>query len=455
MRSIYFIGIGGIGMSALARYFNEQGVTVSGYDKTKTQLTKTLESEGMIIHYEEDLALIPKNPELVVYTPAIPEDHLELQFYKKNEVPLKKRAEVLGMISREKSCIAIAGTHGKTSTSAMLAHILKFGKLNMAAFVGGIMKNYDSNYLGGFADWIVLEADEFDRSFLQLSPKMSIILSMDPDHLDIYGTDDSIKETYRSFCRRTMNGGVLVYHHEVKDQLGEALLAELKYRNIRCVSFGKHKDAEWRMKGLKVEDGKWLFKAKIDKKKFRINWSMSGAHNAENATAAIGIASILINEEKEIEEALAGFKGIQRRFDIIYQDDQWVYIDDYAHHPTELKAAYNAARKMCPNKRLTAIFQPHLYSRTKDFYKGFAEALDQWDEIILLDIYPARESPMPGVSSQLIMDAMENPSRCIVADELLLHELKRKINEKEVIMTLGAGDIDLFVPQIKELLTNG
>lgn len=455
MESIYFIGIGGIGMSALARYYNGQGVRISGYDKTETTLTKKLVSEGMEIHYHEDIDIIPKSPDMVIITPAIPANHKELEFYRNHGTRILKRAEVLGMISREKRCIAIAGTHGKTSTSAITAHLLTYGKKDVSAFVGGIMNNYDSNYLGGNSDLVVLEADEFDRSFLHLEPEISVILSMDPDHLDIYGTEETIQESYRSFCRRTKSGGVLVFRESLRQQLGTSLLNELAAMKVRCISFGEEPGSAWYLEDLLVEEGKWKFKAHTDNGVFNFSWRMPGKHNAMNALAAIGVAGMFTDDADLIREAIASFKGIRRRFDIVFQDDKHVYIDDYAHHPTELNAALEAARAMFPDKKLTAIFQPHLYSRTRDFCQGFAHVLDKWDEVILLDIYPARELPIEGVESKMILKAMKMKSKKLVKDEMLMDKLKNEIKDKEVIMTLGAGDIDLFIPKIKALLTNG
>lgn len=441
-------------MSALARYYNNQGVHVSGYDKTKTELTKKLVSEGMEIHYHEDIEIIPKFPDLVVVTPAIPAEHKELMFYRSRGVKILKRAEVLGRISRGKRCIAIAGTHGKTSTSAIVAHILKFGKQDITAFVGGIMNNYNSNYLGGQSDLVVLEADEFDRSFLQLDPMVSIILSMDPDHLDVYGSDEIIKESYRNFCRRTKSGGMLVYHEHLSDHLGEELFDELGSRSIRCISFGMDASNPWHIDSIRIEDGLWTFKVRVESDYVQFTWAIPGMHNAQNALAAIGVANQFVDEMHKIVQAIAEFKGIRRRFDIIYQDGEHIYIDDYAHHPTELRAAFHAARTMFPNKKLTAIFQPHLYSRTKDFYKAFAEVLDLWDEVLLLDIYPARELPVEGVHSSMILKEMKIEKKRLVKDEALMEILKNELKEKAVIMTLGAGDIDLFVPKIKALLEN-
>ena len=454
MDSVYFIGIGGIGMSALARYYNMQGIKVSGYDKTETTLTKKLVSEGIDIHYAERLDLIPYNPDLVIITPAIPKGHKEWEFYKQRNVPILKRSEVLGLISREKKCVAVAGTHGKTSTSAILSYLLQASGMAINAFVGGIMANYGTNYIGSNGDWVVLEADEFDRSFLHLKPQIAIVLSMDPDHLDIYSTGDSIKEAYRDFCRKINDGGLLVYNMGIRNDLGADLILELEQRGIRCISYGSEDGADWVLDDLEVIDRSWELSTRMGQKEQDFQWNIPGRHNAENALAAIGVSMLLGLNPEIIRKNMPGFKGIQRRFEIVFKDKNRCFVDDYAHHPTEIRAAHMAIRQMLPGKDVTAIFQPHLYSRTRDFYKGFAETLDLFDEVILMPIYPARELPMEGVSTEIIRNEMNNKAVRIASHSEVMEILKHELEHKEVIITLGAGDINLLVPQIKALLSN-
>ncbi len=443
VHTIYFIGVGGIGMSALARYFNGLGCEVHGYDKTETFLTKKLVDEGIKIHYVDDLKYIPEQVDLVVYTPAVPDDHQELSFFRKSDIPLKKRAEVLGMISRDKKSIGIAGTHGKTTTSSILTHLLKVGGIDCTAFLGGIAQNYASNFVRGESDWVIAEADEYDRSFLQLNPDYSVILSMDADHLDIYGNEDDMHEGFTQFAERIKPGG--------KVFLKKGL--QLKRTSIDSIDFGVEQGA-YQAKQLRVENGYFVFDYESPIENIEnIVFTLPGRHNVENATAAIAIAQQLGVKSEAIIKATASFKGIKRRFEFIYRDERIVYIDDYAHHPTELNAAIDAARMLFPERKLSGIFQPHLYSRTRDFVDGFAKALDQLDEIILMDIYPARELPIPGVSSRLIYDRMENPNKVLLAKTDLMEHLQER--DFEILLTLGAGDIDTFVEPIKNKIANG
>ncbi|HHS95500.1 MAG TPA: UDP-N-acetylmuramate--L-alanine ligase, partial [Phaeodactylibacter sp.] len=357
-QSIYFIGIGGIGMSALARYFLQRGAAIYGYDKTASVLTKKLEDEGMIIHYTEDIDQVPKDIDLVIYTPAIPETHSELVYLKKQNLPLLKRAEVLGWISRQLKTIAVAGTHGKTTTSAILTHILRTGGIDCTAFLGGIAQNIGSNYIGGTSDWMVVEADEYDRSFLHLQPDMSIILSMDADHLDIYGAHEEMKKTFAAFAQQLKEGGQLFVQ------------ADLPLQLYGQQSFGLEK-GDYFAFNERIQNGWSVFDFKSPMGSISdIRFAMPGRHNIVNACAAISVALNLNISKNAIKEALASFKGIKRRFERVFANEQVVYIDDYAHHPTELKAAIDAARQLFPQKKLTAIFQPHLYSRTRDFAVG-------------------------------------------------------------------------------------
>jgi UDP-N-acetylmuramate--alanine ligase len=438
LKTIYLIGIGGIGMSALARYFLQRGAAVYGYDKTATVLTRKLEAEGMTIHYDEDVARIPKGVDLVIFTPAIPAKHRELQYFRTNDFPIMKRAEVLGLISRNLKTIAVAGTHGKTTTSAIVSHIIRTGGIDSTAFLGGIAQNLGSNYVGGKSNWMVVEADEFDRSFLHLSPDLAIILSMDPDHLDIYGAHDELKKTFAEFAGQLKEGGQLFVQ------------ADLPLEMPGQMSFGLEK-GDYFVYNERVENGCAVFDFKSPKGSIdNIVFTMPGRHNITNACAAIAVAQELNISAKAIKDALASFKGIKRRFERVYSDEQVAYVDDYAHHPTELKAAIDATRQLFPGRKITGIFQPHLFSRTRDFVKGFAEALDGLDECILMDIYPAREEPIPGVSSEIIYNKMNLASRTLVNKKTLMEELAEK--EIDVLLTLGAGDIDRFVQPIKSWL---
>ena len=443
LHKIYFVGIGGIGMSALARYFNGLGCEVHGYDKTATVLTGKLEQEGMKIHYEDDLKYMVDGIDLVIYTPAIPGDHKELNFFFENDYPVMKRAEVLGLISRNRKTIAIAGTHGKTTTSSIITHLLRTGGVDCTAFLGGIAQNYASNFVEGKSEWVVVEADEFDRSFLHLSPDFSVIISTDADHLDIYGDKDHMAEGFTQFAERLKPGGTVFLRQGL----------QLLRNEVPMDSFGVGQ-GNYRSKNVRVEDGFFVFDFESPKGRIEnIKFTLPGRHNVENATAAIAVAQQLGVGEEAVKKAMASFKGIKRRFEFIYRSDEIVYIDDYAHHPTELKAAIQAARTLFPGRRITGVFQPHLYTRTRDFVDGFAEALDGLDEIVLMDIYPARELPIEGVTSGIIYDKMKNPSKVMVTKTSLMDDLKGR--EFDVLLTLGAGDIDVFVEPIKSLIING
>ncbi|MCB9049139.1 MAG: UDP-N-acetylmuramate--L-alanine ligase [Lewinellaceae bacterium] len=439
IKKVYFIGIGGIGMSALARYFNGRGVEVHGYDKTETLLTKKLVEEGMQIHYTEDLGLVPEGISLVVYTPAVPATHKELVFLRGQGVPVKKRAEVLGIISRGMKTVAVAGTHGKTTTSSILTHLLRCGGIDCTAFLGGIVTNFGSNFVEGQSDWVVVEADEFDRSFLHLSPNIAIILSMDADHLDIYGDRETLLETgFRAFAAKVEKGGRLYIHYQWQEQLGDWPFVE---------SYGIG-GGTYRSGNVRVEDGYFTFDYQSPSHRIDgLQLAMAGRHNVENATAALTVALQLGVGEQAIREGLRSFRGIRRRFEILYRSEGRAYVDDYAHHPSELEAAIGAARELFPGKKITGIFQPHLFSRTRDFADGFAAALDQLDEILLMEIYPARELPIEGVDSQWLLGKMKNGNKRLVSKAALLEEIE--IAHPEVLLTLGAGDIDTFREPIK------
>lgn len=446
IKKIYFVGIGGIGMSALARYFLLRGCEVHGYDRTETELTKALAAEGMQIHYTDDVSYIPNDIDLVVFTPAIPKDHSELVYFQTQGFPVLKRSEVLGIISRGMKCIGVAGTHGKTTTSSIVTHILRTGGVDATAFLGGISLSLGSNFVEGQSDWVVVEADEYDRSFLRLSPDMAIITAIDPDHLDIYGDEENFRKGFRDFTRKLKNGGK-VFPNTTLGLRGDAEDAE---KGIQYADYGVE-EGEYRSENLRVENGFFVFDFKSPKGNIdNIKLTLPGRHNVENATAAIAVAQQIGVSADAVKEALATFKGIKRRFDFILRNDKTVFIDDYAHHPTELSAAIHAAKMLYPTRKITGIFQPHLFTRTRDFQEGFAEALDKLDEVILMDIYPARELPIEGITSEIIFNKMKNPNKILTTKAELMNILRGK--EFDVVMTLGAGDIDTFVQPIKELL---
>ncbi|MBP6826936.1 MAG: UDP-N-acetylmuramate--L-alanine ligase, partial [Saprospiraceae bacterium] len=403
IKRIYFIGIGGIGMSALARYFKKHGADVYGYDRSETDLTRALVAEGMHVHYEDDVKFIPENVDLAVFTPAVPKDHAELNWFLDHGYPVKKRAEVLGIISRAKRCVAIAGTHGKTTTSTMTSYLLRACGVDATAFIGGISLNLGSNFVEGDSDWVVVEADEYDRSFLHLYPEIAVLNSIDPDHLDIYGTPEAVVESYTQFVRQIKPGGKLIYRHGLPL---EGVAAELRATGRQVFTFGID-EGDYDAFNVHVEDEQMAFGLRSS----IVNWSdlrlnYPGLHNVLNATAAIAATLSAGGFAPELPAALAGFKGVKRRFEYIVCTSQTVYIDDYAHHPAELEAAIGAAKMLFPTRKITGIFQPHLYTRTRDFAESFAAALDMLDECILLDIYPARELPIPGVTSSMIAGLM-------------------------------------------------
>ncbi len=454
LHKIYFIGIGGIGMSALARYFMGRGIEVHGYDRTETELTRALASEGMIIHYTDDVTYIPNGVDLVVFTPAVPKEHTELNYFQQNNTPILKRSEVLGLISRGMKCIGVAGTHGKTTTSSLVTHILRVGGIDATAFLGGISLSIGSNFVQGQSDWVVVEADEYDRSFLRLSPDMAIITSMDPDHLDIYGDEKTFRKAFREYTQKVKTGG-----HVFKKQ--GLILRGNKSSSDQAVAWSTYglKKGDYRSVNLRVENGFFVFDYKSPKGNIlNIKTTLPGQHNIENATAAIAVAQQLGVTADNVKEALSTFMGIKRRFQFIYQNDNQhvTFIDDYAHHPTELNSAILAARTLYPNRRLIGIFQPHLFSRTNDFQDAFAAALDKMDETILLDIYPARELPMAGVTSEILYNKMKNPNKTLTTKAELMSLLKGRFSSENLtnttILTLGAGDIDTFVSPISALL---
>lgn len=449
----YFLGIGGIGMSALARYFNHYGKTVHGYDKTETALTRELTSEGISIHFEENEELVKKlfagyDPKdiLVIYTPAVPKEHAEFRFVSENGYELRKRSWVLGEITKQFKTIAIAGTHGKTTTSTLVAHILKTAGIDCYAFLGGISKNYHTNLLLGKPNdndaYVVVEADEYDRSFLTLHPYISIITSVDPDHLDIYGDKKSMHESYTQFASQVQKDGYLIVKKNVDN--------DLTLTNKRLI-YSLNLDTPYRAESVRIEAGSFCYDVKSPIEAITgAAIGLPGLHNVENSIAATAAAQQLGIKAETINAALRSFQGVKRRFDYRIKTPDVVYIDDYAHHPEELRAAITAARQLYPGKKITGVFQPHLFSRTSDFADGFAESLDLLDECILLEIYPAREQPIPGVTSQMLLDKMKIASKAVVKKEGVVEHLSR--GPLQVLMTLGAGDIDGLIVPIENML---
>ena len=455
IQKIYFIGIGGIGMSSLARYFKSHGRQVSGYDRTETQLTRQLIQEGIPVHYTDDLLLAMRDPDLVVYTPAIPKDHQELDYYRQNDFLILKRSEVLGLITESSFNICVAGTHGKTTVTTMIAHILRDSGYGCNAFLGGIAVNYDSNFWSSEKNVCVVEADEYDRSFLRLSPDIEVITAMDPDHLDIYGTAAAVEQAFIDFSGKLKTGGLLLSRYGLEK--GGAL----KPTNHKTYSVNRD-GADIRSIHIEIKEGAYEFDVHTRNwilKKVVLN--MGGMHNVENVTAAIGVAHHLGIADEKIRWAVSSFKGVKRRFEYVLgpgwggSEKDVVFIDDYAHHPEELKALISSVKNLFPGRQCLIIFQPHLFSRTRDFAEGFAESLDLADEVILLPIYPARESPMEGVTSKLILSKMKNENKQIVEKENLLRwieENKERLCRNGLVITAGAGDIDACVLPIKNVL---
>lgn len=443
--NIYFIGIGGIGMSAIARYYNTRGMKVSGYDKTPSDLTRALESEGIDVHYEDNIDYIPKDVDstLVVYTPAIPHDMGELVYVQENSYRVIKRSRMLGEIAQGQHCLAVAGTHGKTTTSTMLAHLFTDSGEGCSAFLGGISKNYNTNLLVSENDVIVAEADEFDRSFLQLYPEIAVITSMDADHLDIYGDKSHIEEAFKAFASQVSRTLIMKHGLEISNEDTDAEILTYSYDdpeadfhacNIvrdECGYFTF--DLKWQggtIEGCKVGIPGWV--------------------NTENAIAASAIALCYGLAPEKIRTALASFQGVKRRFDIHLNTPGCSYIDDYAHHPKEISSAVSSMRDIFPGRKLTAVFQPHLYTRTRDFADEFAESLSKVDKVILLDIYPAREEPIPGITSEIIFEKIDSAEKTLLYKEELMDYLQ---NEPiDILITFGAGNIDRFIGPITEML---
>lgn len=440
IHNVFFIGIGGIGMSALARYFKNIGKEVSGYDKTATALTTELIESGINIHFEDRIDLIPtafnQNNTLVIVTPAVPKAHLQWNYFLEKKYELKKRAEVLGIITKDTFCFAVAGTHGKTTTSSILGHILYECGVDVTAFIGGIVENYNSNLIGTGKTVTVVEADEFDRSFLHLHPNIACITSMDADHLDIYGTSDAIEESFVEFANK------------VTDKSRLFITTELP---LEGTTIAINEDAVYKAFNVRIAQGSYLFDIETPNGVLKdFKFGLPGRHNLMNALMAIAMAINFGSPTDAIAVALASFKGVRRRFSYQIKTDDLVYIDDYAHHPTEINAVYQAVSELYPGKKVLAVFQPHLFSRTSDFSDDFAKSLSNFDEILLLDIYPARELPMEGITSEWLLSKIENDNKKLVSKEDLIESIVN--SDATIIVTIGAGDIGELVGPIKTAL---
>ncbi|WP_340200135.1 UDP-N-acetylmuramate--L-alanine ligase [Ascidiimonas sp. W6] len=443
VHSVYFIGIGGIGMSALARYFRFIGKQVAGYDKTRTKLTEQMEANDIEIHYKDDISLIPewclnKEKTLVVYTPAVPETHTEFQFFSRNEFVVEKRAKVLGMLTKSTFSFAVAGTHGKTTTSAILTHILNETGTSLTAFLGGVSENFGSNFIMDGSEVTVAEADEFDRSFLHLSPDVACITSMDADHLDIYGNASELEKSFRDFAKCIKPNGKLFIRNGLP---------------IKGITYGIDDDSDYSIQNLKIKNATYVFDVVTPTEVIRgVEFNKPGKHNLLNGLVAFAMAVETGTPTNRLAKALKTFKGVQRRFSVHINKPELVYIDDYAHHPTEINAVHQAVSEMYPNKKTLAIFQPHLYTRTRDFVEEFASSLSKFDEVVLLDIYPARELPIEGVTSSWLLNKISRSKKSLKTKPELLAYVETK--PAELIITMGAGDIGAEVQQIINILKN-
>jgi UDP-N-acetylmuramate--alanine ligase len=440
--TIYMLGIGGIGMSALARYFRRQGKEVSGYDHAETPLTRQLETEGMNIHYRDDPAYIPCDAGLVIYTPAIPSTNRELTYCKEVDFVVRKRAEVLGMIAEDMDTIAVAGTHGKTTISSMIAHILHSSGMPITGFIGGIMNNYESNLLDDPGSrYLVAEADEYDRSFHYLQPWIAVVSAVSADHLDIYGSEEALIHSFSGFIERIRAGGTLVVHESVKHMFSLP---------PGTIVYGHGPEAHLRITNVRVEEHRYHFDLSDGHNTTSISMLVPGVHNIENATAAAAACLRAGLGMEDIKNGLETFRGVKRRFEYIIDEDDLVFIDDYAHHPEEITACISTARTLYPGKKITGVFQPHLYSRTRDLADAFASSLGQLDEVILLDIYPAREEPIAGVDAQMLADRIGISRKTVSTKKDLAGEILNR--RPEVLITMGAGDIDQLIGIIKDKL---
>ena len=442
IHNVYFIGIGGIGMSALARYFVANGKIVAGYDKTKTDITEALVDLGVKVHFEDSVNNITApflNAEttLVIYTPAVPKDHKELNYFKNNNYEVLKRSTVLGEITKNTFCLAVAGTHGKTTTTSILGHLLYQSNVEVTAFLGGISENYNSNFILNGTKVTVVEADEFDRSFLTLSPDMACITSMDADHLDIYGEADELKKSFVEFSKKIKPNGKLF----VKSGLP-----------IKGITYGIEDDSDYSIQNIKIINGSYEFDVKTPTQTLHnFKFNLPGRHNLSNALIALAMSVEYGIPQQQLATALASYKGVKRRFTYQIKTDNLVFIDDYAHHPEEINAVHQAVREMYPNKKVLAIFQPHLFSRTRDFADDFAKSLSQFDDILLLDIYPARELPISGNNSEWLLTKIKNNNKKLIQKSELISSIKQ--SNAQVILTIGAGDIGEEVKHIKQALS--
>ncbi len=440
IHNVYFIGIGGIGMSALARYFKSIGKNVSGYDKTETELTNELIESGIDIHFKDEIGLIPTDyyieNTLVVITPAVPTTHSQWNYFLEREFVVKKRAEVLGLITKDTFCFAVAGTHGKTTTSSILGHILYQSGADVTSFLGGIVENYNSNLIGTGKTITVVEADEFDRSFLHLYPNIACVTSMDADHLDIYGDSAAIEASFLEFANKITD----------KSQLFIA-----KNLDLEGVTVAVNENADYKACNVRIDNGNYVFDVQTPTEVIsNLQFGLPGKHNLTNALMALAMAKTFGTSNDDIAAALKSFKGIKRRFSYQIKESNLVYIDDYAHHPTEIDAVYQAVSELYQNQKVLAIFQPHLFSRTRDFADGFAKSLSKFDEVLLLDIYPARELPIEGITSSWLLDKMTNEHKKVVSKTDLIAQIIK--SEAKIIVTIGAGDIGELVPSIKQAL---
>jgi UDP-N-acetylmuramate--alanine ligase len=472
IKYVYFIGVGGIGMSAIARWFAHNGKIVAGYDKTKTPLTQNLENEGINIHFEDNINQISRevrefpNETLIIITPAVPVSHSELLFFQKNGYTILKRAAVLGLLTHSLKTIAVAGTHGKTTTSTMVAHLLKEGGINCTAFLGGISANFNSNLVVNDINntdevWAVVEADEFDRSFLHLYPTIAVVTSTDADHLDIYGDKKELEKSFGDFVSQVKENGLLFAQNDIADSVKNSIK-----KNVEVINYSSsHSDKKTqiyaqniRLDELQKDSCRFDFVDELKNERIEnLQLFMPGFHNVENMCVAIAVARKLTISNEKIRNAVASFKGVKRRFEYIFRSEKITYIDDYAHHPTEISALLSSIKHLYPNKKVTAIFQPHLFSRTRDFQEGFAASLsleNPNDELILLNIYPARELPIEGITSAIILEQTKAKNKTLLLDNELLNYIESKINkdEIEILLTIGAGDIDRFVKPISDFL---
>lgn len=445
IHSVYFIGIGGIGMSAIARWFNKRGAKVGGYDRVDSNFTTRLSMEGMWIHYVDEYKDIPKDfldkkSTLVVYTPAIPKNHQELRFFQKKGFEVKKRSEVLGIISKDHYTVAVGGTHGKTTTSSMVAHLLHQSAGGCSAFIGGIMANYDSNLIVGKEDApVVVEADEFDRSFHRLSPNYTVVTSVDPDHLDIYGDEEQMRQAFGEFVQLGGEEGRTLIHYAAAEKINMHL-ENLYY------TYGIDK-GDIQARALRAVNGTFIFNYAGNEVIKDLKLSVPGFHNVENAIAAVTVALDMGMDAETIKAGIESYRGVKRRFEFVIKNEKFTFIDDYAHHPTEITAFLKSVKALFPRKKLTIIFQPHLFSRTRDFAKGFGESLSLADEIILLDIYPAREEPIPGITSQIVFDWINRGEKVLIEKAGLMELVATR--DIDLLCTIGAGDIDKEVPKLK------